>query len=64
MFSEMTEKDKCCMILLIYGIKKIIEMNAYAKQKQIHRYRKPTCSYQRGEGQIRDMTLTDTNYYG
>ena len=50
MLSEMTEKDKCCMISLICGIKKIIEMNAYAKQKQIHRYRKQTCSNQRGEG--------------
>ena len=38
-------------------------MNVYAKQKQTHRYRKQTCSYQRGggrrEGQIRGMGLTD-----
>jgi len=31
------------------------------------RYRKQTCGYQRGDGmgkaQIRDMGLTDTNYY-
>ena len=25
-------------------------MNAYAKQKQIHKYRKQTSSYQQGEG--------------
>ena len=39
-------------------------MNVYAKQT--HRYRKQTCGYQReeerGEGQIRGMGLTDTNY--
>ena len=38
-------------------------MNVYAKQKQTHRYRKQTCGYQRGEGQIKGMGLTDTNYY-
>ena len=41
-------------------------MNVYAKKKQAHRHRKQTCGYQRGEGkgegQIRDMGLTDTNY--
>ena len=30
-------------------------MNAYAKQKQIHKYRKQTSGYRRGEGQIRGM---------
>ena len=42
-------------------------MNVYAKQKQTHRYRKQTCGYQRGEGrgegQIRGVGLTGTNYY-
>ena len=42
-------------------------MNVYAKQEHIHRYRKQTCGYQkgeeRGEGQIRGMELADTNYY-
>ena len=42
-------------------------MNIFTKQKQIHRYRKQTCGYQRGEekreGQIRGKGLTDTNYY-
>ena len=37
------------------------------KQKQIHRYRKQTCNYprgeQRGEGQVGNTGLTDTNYY-
>ena len=39
----------------------------HAKQKQTQRYRKPTGGYQRGEGsgegEIRGMGLTDTNYY-
>ena len=42
-------------------------MNIYAKQKQTHRHRKQTSSYQRGEGsregQIRGMGLRDTSYY-
>ena len=42
-------------------------MNVYVKQKQIHKYRRKTCGYQRGEGrqegQIRSVGLTDTNYY-
>ena len=41
-------------------------MNIYTKQKQTHRHRKQNCGYQRGErrgeGQIRGMRLTDTNY--
>ena len=42
-------------------------MNVYTKQKQTHRYRKQTCSYQKGEveeeGQIRCMGIKDKNYY-
>ena len=41
----------------------LIQMNVYTKQKQTHRHRKQTCGYQRGEGQIRGMELTDKNYY-
>ena len=41
-------------------------MNVYAKQKQTHRYRKQTSGYQRGdrrgEGKIKHMGLTDTDY--
>ena len=38
MLSEIsqTEKDKYCMISLIYGILKIIQTNVYVKQKQTH----------------------------
>ena len=41
-------------------------MNLYTKQKQTHRYRKQTYSYERGregEGKIRHLGLADTNYY-
>ena len=42
-------------------------MNAYAKQKQSHRYRTPTSGYQMGdrsgEGQFRGREFRDTNYY-
>lgn len=57
-----------CDITYMWNQKKIIEMNAYAKQKEIHRYRKQACSYQRGEGKgeghIRDTRLADTDTYG
>ena len=37
-----------------------------AKQKQTDRYRRQTCVYQseeeRGEGQVKGIELTDTNY--
>ena len=36
-------------------------MNIFAKQKQTHRYRKQTCSHQKGErrgGQIKGTRLT------
>ena len=46
---------------------KIIQINVYAKQKWIHRYRKVTCGYKKGEGwgegKIRGMRVTDINYY-
>ena len=42
-------------------------MNACTKQKQTHRHGKQTYGDQReeerGEEQIRDIGLTDTNYY-
>ena len=42
-------------------------MSVYAKQQQTHRYRKQTCSYQRGEGRWkghnRDIGLRDRDYY-
>ena len=43
------------MILLIDGIKKMIQMNLVTKQKQTQRHRKPTYGYQRwrvGGGEI------------
>ena len=42
-------------------------MNVNAKEKQIHRYRKQNCGYQRererGRDKIRIVGLTDINYY-
>ena len=40
-------------------------MNVYAKQKQTHRYRKQTYSYQTGEGkgETNQGYEIDTNYY-
>ena len=37
-----TEKDKYCVILLICGILKMIQMNLFTKQKWTHRHRKQT----------------------
>ena len=44
-----------------------MQINVYAKQKQIYRYSKQTSSYQRGErrggGKLGGLRLRDTNYY-
>ena len=45
-----TEKDKYYMISLLCGIRKIVKMNLFTKQKQTHRHRKQTYGYQRGRG--------------
>ena len=37
-----TEKDKYYMISLLCGIRKIVKMNLFTKQKQTHRHRKQT----------------------
>ena len=45
-----TEKGKYHMISLTCGIlKKMIQMNLFTNQKQIHRLRKQTYGYQRGK---------------
>ena len=43
-----SERDKHCMISLICGEYKTIQMNAYEKQKHVYRYRKQVCGNQRG----------------
>ena len=45
---------------------KIGQINLFTKQKQIHRYRKKTYGYQRGnegEGQTGNMWLMDISYH-
>ena len=55
MLSEISQiEDKHRMISLIRRIKKIIQMNLHVKEKQIHRHRKQTYGYQRGEERGRD----------
>ena len=44
-----TEEDKYHMISFICGIKKMIQMNLFTKQKQTHRHRKQIYGYQRGK---------------
>ena len=67
MLSEMSEKDKNCIITLIYGISKILQTDVYIKQKQTHRYRKQISGYQWGErkreGQNIGRGLNGTNNY-
>ena len=49
---------------LICGIKKIIQMNLYTKEKQTHRYRKQTYGYQMEErdGLEQTKSIELTNY--
>ena len=42
------------MTLLIYGVKKMIQMNLFTKQKEIHRLREWTYGYQRRRTEGRD----------
>ena len=46
-----TERDTFYMISHICGILKIIEMNLFKKQKQIHTHRRQTYVYQSGRGE-------------
>ena len=46
---KLSGKAESYMVSLIGGIQKIIQMSLYSKQKQTHRHRKQTYSYQRGK---------------
>ena len=50
--------DKYHNMSLICGVLKIIQMNLFSKQKQTHRHRKQTYSYQRGKGQRRGKLVS------
>ena len=45
------QKGKYCMISLMCGMEKMIQMSLFTKQKQTHRHRKQIYGYQRGRGQ-------------
>ena len=47
-----SDKDKYHMLSLICGIKKMIQVNLFTKQKQTHRHRKQTYGYQRGKNTL------------
>ena len=51
--TTLSEKSQRKTNMILYHLymesKKIIQMNVYTKQ--VHRHRKQTCGYQRGEGQ-------------
>ena len=42
------QKGKYCMISLMCGMEKMIQMSLFTKQKQTHRYTKQTYGYQKG----------------
>ena len=62
-----SHKDKYHMISLTFRIlKNMIHMTLFTKQKQTHRYRKQTYSYQWEkwkEESIRSFRLTNTHFY-
>ena len=64
-FHEVIQRQILYDITYMWNLK-IIQINLYTKQKQMHRHTKHTYAYQRGEGrregQTRSMGLTDTNY--
>lgn len=57
--TSQTEKDKCCIISLTYGIKK------RKRKNQMHRKRDQICGYKRwgvGRGRIGGMWAKGTNF--
>ena len=61
----MRQRERQILYDVIYmWNQKIMQMNVYVKQKQVHRHRKHTVTKEmKQEGQIRGMGLTDTNQY-
>ena len=63
----LSEKDKYCIISIIWGIWKAKKERCIAKQKQTHRYRKQTSLYkereERGKGCVSSIELRSTNYW-
>ena len=53
-----TEKDEYYVISLIFKIYKVIQMNVYVKQNKLWLPK----GRGEGEGQIRSMGLSDSNY--
>ena len=53
--SEVSQTKTNYMISLVCGIERIIQMNLYTKQKQTHKHRKQTYSYQSGKGGEREV---------
>ena len=45
-----SEKDKCCISMHTYGIRKMVLMNLLAGQQLRHRHREETCGHSGGRG--------------
>lgn len=64
MFNEGSYTEDKCYITSVWNLKNTV--NVYGKHKQMHRYRRQTgisqSEEERGEGQVRGVELTDTNY--
>ena len=59
------EKDNCHIIALTCGISKMIHVNLFIKQRQIHRLRKQMYCYHKGKsghGKITSLRLADKQY--
>ena len=64
MLNELSQTKTIIVYYLNVGSKKIIWMNVHTEQKQTHRYRKQTSSYQREEEWDKlNMWLRDANCY-
>ena len=62
---KLEEKNKYCMMSLICGILKIIQMNVYSKTERLTDIENKlvVTAGEREVGQVRGMGLKDTNYY-
>ena len=46
--SEVSQKDKCCILTYIWDLEKMVAMNLFARQQWKRRHREDTCGHSVG----------------
>ena len=61
--SKVKQRQIAYRIPCMWDLKKIIQMNSFIEEKQTHRHKKQTCSYQRGKVAGRDKSGFEISIY-